>query len=282
MKRCVPVVTALLVASAVQAAPAPTSSTTPRFTAYQRLLDRSIRAVSQRGAPIATRVDYVQLARQGRPWIVAAENELLSVAPSRMSPRARLAWAIDTYNFLVIRQVVAGTIAGPRGAYLPVTVKDLGGFFERPVAQIEGQSYSLDAFERTFVFAGFDRKTANPPAGLDSRAHFALVCGARGCPALLLRAYSPDSLDAQLDFAVRNALASPSHLRIDPKTDALEASSIFEWYANDFGGAAKVWDFLVRYAPRAMQSSLARIRPRGIPRSIPWDWALNAPERRAG
>ena len=77
-------------------------------------------------------------------------------------------------------------------------------FFEVPVAQVEGKSYNLNTFERTFVFDGYPvpaagAKPAPRPRGFDPRAHFALVCGAIGCPPLQPRAFLPESLDVQLD-----------------------------------------------------------------------------------
>jgi hypothetical protein len=64
--------------------------------------------------------------------------------------------------------------------------------------------------------------------------------GAIGCASLQPRAFKAESLDLQLDSAVRQALASPKHLilREDPYT--FQISTLFGWYLADFGGAMKV------------------------------------------
>jgi len=136
----------------------------------------------------------------------------------------------------------------------------------------------LDDFEKTFVFPG--RGQAKPAAwALDPRAHFALVCGARGCPPLQPRAFLPESLDVQLDRASRDALASPRHLNWDARTHALEASEVFEWYAADFGGADGALAFIRRYAPASVASRIQHGEAKRIERFIPWDWTLNQTPR---
>jgi hypothetical protein len=149
-------------------------------------------------------------------------------------------------------------------------------FFEAKVVEIDGQSYSLNDFERHFVFGDFDRSSKKPPPrSLDPRAHFALVCAAVGCPPLMSRAYTADSLDAQLDHVTREALSSPTHLKWDPDTRRLDASSVFNWYEADFGGRDKAFAFLKRYAPPQVSADLMAKHVAAITFTIPWDWKLN-------
>ena len=149
--------------------------------------------------------------------------------------------------------------------------------------EIEDLPYSLDAFERRFLFEEFDRRPgAKPPALLDPRIHFAIVCGARGCPPLATTPYRGGSLDRDLAAAARRALASPGHLRWNEATRTLEASAIFEWYEADFGGPERAFAFLMRYAPAATRASIEKAGVKAIWRTIPWDWALNHVEHPTG
>ena len=206
-------------------------------------------------------------------------RELLGGAPSRLEPRTRLAWAINTYNFLVIDAVTRAYASGASGHDTLRSVMDLAKsphpFFDSPVATIEGHVYTLNTFERHFLFADFDRKDNAPPAALDPRVHVAIVCAARGCPPLRARPFTALRLDDELDAAVHHALASPLHLTVDAPPGGVAASAIFEWYAADFGGREKALAFLQRFAPDVARERIERRGLKSIARTIPWNWALN-------
>ncbi len=276
-------------------APAPDSavvSTQPNpFARYQALLADYLVVTSSPGQPLETRFDYVRLHdNPGRfERMQRIRGELLDESPARMSRSERLAWAINTYNFLVIELATENLIDPNISAYLRVqgysgvarsSVQQIQvegvPFFETPVVEIDHQSYSLNTFERRFVFEGFDPKNGGKlPRTLDPRAHFALVCAAKGCPPLRPAAYRAESLEVQLDRATREALASPAHLRWTPDAGVLYASSLFNWYVADFGGVDGAYAFVVAHAPAPVSESL-RARTGGrIDQFITWDWKLN-------
>jgi hypothetical protein len=278
-----------------RAAPADSASTAaPDFSGYQQLLNDFVTVISARREPVDTRFDYERLYDvKGRyERLSRIRKQLFGVPPSRMDDRTRLAWAINAYNFLVIESATGNLLIsarlqrpGNRQRYL--SVRDIRlpeaphAFFQSPVVELEGERYSLDAFERRFLLAGFDRAAGGaPPAGLDPRVHFAVVCGALGCPPLLPRAYRPDSLELQLDFATRNALALPRHLRIDESMGRIQVSSIFGWYAADFGGPGKAFEFVMAHAPPGIAKAVARARITSLSVVLPWDWELNQTVRK--
>lgn len=270
-------------------AAAPDAPAAAPFPLYQALLDDHL--VVTVPHPLETRFDYVKLHDNlGRfERLSRVRRELLAVSPAALAPAARRAWAINTYNFLVIEAVTHDLVStrvskyqmgdGWRGI-LNANVQQIRvegvPLFQAPLVEIDGVAYSLDRFERTFVFDGWDLKSDAPrPAALDPRPHFALVCAAQGCPPLRPRAYRADSLDAQLDAAVREALAHPNQLKWSPETGQLGASAIFEWYAADFGGPERAFEFLVRYAPADVAPALAKREVKRIDRVLPWSWKLN-------
>lgn len=67
---------------------------------------------------------------------------------------------------------------------------------------------------------------------VDSRIHFALNCGAAGCPPIAF--YNSENLDEQLETATASFIALNSVY--DEKENSLELSEIFSWFRGDFGG----------------------------------------------
>ena len=271
------VLAVLFAALLIGTAPA---STLPPLRETQRLLaDRVTLVLASNGQPAASTVDYARIAGypDGREQLAKARKELLAIKPAKLDARARRAWAINVYNLLVIDAIVR---YGFSGGGMPPGVKELRidgkGFFEAPLAKIEARTWSLDAFEKHYLFDDFDRASGQaPPPTLDPRIHFAIVCGARGCPPLLDQPYRPETLDAQLDRATRGALSGSKHLRWSGEPPTLQASGIFEWYAADFGGPAGALKFLIAHAPQSMSKAISAARLDHIPAFIEWDWALN-------
>lgn len=277
---------------ATEASPAPAAARL-EYGGYQKLLDDFLTVTSKKGEPFETSFDYIKLYRDTSRTrrFKQARAQLLAVPPSQMSPAARTAWAINTYNYLIletatnhlyrrarnetnqyerIRELPMERFLGPAEISIAGTT-----FFRKRVVEVEDKRYSLEQFERHFLFADHPKSSTAPPDSLDPRLHFAIVNGSVGAPALRPRAYRGDSLDAELDDAVRQALANPRHLRWDESAGVLEASSLFEWFAADFGGANGVMAFLARHAPHAVRGAIERGKVTGIGKPLAWDWKFN-------
>lgn len=247
---------------------------------WDALLVRYLSEARLREGGVTTSFDYEALRRAEAEskLLTRVRAELLSVPPSRMGHADRLAWAINVYNFLVVEDIVRRI--PPRGAprwggVLEIKTPE-GGFFKTPLVEIEDLPYSLEDFERRFLFEEYRRRPGEkPPERLDPRVHFALVCGARGCPPLAPRAWRGGSLDRDLEAVTRRALESPMHLQWDEESNTLSASAIFEWYEADFGGRDRAFAFLMHYAPDAIRERVEITGVTGIQSTIPWDWALN-------
>lgn len=270
----------------------------PDFSEYQRLLDEFLSVVSAPNTSIETRIDYMRLYAEPdrKERFARIREQLFQIAPSSMDARSRLAWAINAYNYLAIETATNHLFEsrgrkpqgdkmysyGVRIAHVMTITLPGGDFFTAPLVEIEGEKYSLNTFERHFVFADYDHKSGKPaPPKLDPRPHFALVCASKGCPALMPRAYRADSIERQLDFAVRNALASPRHLFLFQYTGQLLVSSIFDWYQADFGGPEGVVGFVRKYSPAAMRKEMEQRKVQRFGVFIKWEWGLNDLETRA-
>jgi len=274
--------------AAKPAAGSRTAASAPDLTGYQELLNELLMVVSGPGEPLDTRFDYEKFYdMRGRfERCKRIRRQLLAVPPSAMDERTRLAWAINTYNYLVIETATEYLLVPDRGRLRYKGPRDIktpmGPFFQAPLVEIEGQKYSLDQFELHFLFADFERaQGVPPPAALDPRIHFAVVCGAIGCPPLQPRAYRGDSLKVQLEHATRNALALPRHLTFLEASGRVQASSIFQWYSPDFGGMEKAFDFVMKYAPAKTRAAIEQRKITSISGMTAWDWNLNqAPHKK--
>ena len=213
ISRCTAVV---FLAAAALWAPAARAGGFP-YDAWGRILER---VVDERGF-----VDYGTLAldREELNEIVAAiaarspENDP-DAYPSR---DAALAYYLNAYNALVFRAVLdlgpeATTVWGKSGSGL--------GFFVRRKVEVGGRKLSLKKLEDDLVRAAFR----------DPRIHAALNCASVGCPRLPQMPFSPDRLDAELDAAMRELVASEAHVRYDRASGTVTLSKIFDWFRKDF------------------------------------------------
>ena len=134
----------------------------------------------------------------------------------------QMAYWINLYNALTVRTVL--------DAYPVDSIKEIdGGFFNRGPwkdkrIKVMDIDLSLDDIEHEIL------RTYHK----DPRIHYAVNCASIGCPDLADKAYRAESLDEQL---TNSAIAFINHPRgVDVDQSELYLSSIFDWYAGDFGG----------------------------------------------
>lgn len=155
---------------------------------------------------------------------------------------------LNLYNLLVIKQVVAN--------YPINSPNEIPGFFDKTKFNIKKKSTTLNELENKII-----RPTYNDP-----RIHFALVCGAKGCPPIHQFAFFTDSLDQQLDWVSTSALNNQDFIRFH-KTGTAEISEIFKWYVADFGGNEKgIKNFINKYRVNNKIESIGYYT---------YDWTLN-------
>jgi hypothetical protein len=194
----------------------------------------------------------------------------------------QLAFWINLYNALVIDAVITF------GVRQSVTEGRIGllRFFRRAAYEVGGLRFSCDDIEHGILrgnrghllipgpqFAPSDPRRSWVMTPPDPRIHFALNCASRSCPPIGV--YDANLVDQQLDQAAGNFINAD--VAIDQKQGEVELSSIFRWYAGDFGGRAGVVALLLRYLPPednrrrwlADHQDQARLVYR------PYDWTLN-------
>lgn len=209
--------------------------------------------------------------------------QLRSFDPATLvGDQARLAFWINIYNALIIDAVIAfGVQNSVAEGFLGTTT-----FFRRAAYIVGGGRVSADDIEHGILranrgspfipgpqFSHDDPRRPWTVAQLDPRIHFALNCASRSCPPIGV--YDAGRLDAQLDLAAANFVAHD--VEVVPSEGLVRLSSIFRWFADDFGGQAGVVKLLLSYLPEdekrqwlAAQAGKVRLSYRA------YDWGLNA------
>jgi len=143
---------------------------------------------------------------------------------------------IERYPITDIREIQAGTGAG-----------DLGPF-GLDVVEIDGEALSLNDIRHHVLGANWG----------DPRVHYALSCGALGCPDLRPEPFTGRRLDEQLSDAAMDYINDPRCIQMED--ERLAVSSIFFWYKEDFGGTDRaVINHLMAYAEPSLAMELQRV-----------------------
>lgn len=223
---------------------------------YDRLLERHTRAVPD---VVGTRVDYRAIARSADWKTLSAQ--LRAAQPSHLARKDALAFWINAYNVFTIDLIVE---------HYPVeSIRDIGSFlfpvWNETVATIEGREVSLGDIEHEIL-----RKMGEP------RIHAAIVCASTSCPPLARRAFRAESLDDQLDAAMRRWLASPAKgVSIDRAGKTVHVSQIFDWFEEDFEAGGGVLETIARYVPDDQAAWLRGPGRDARIRHLDYDWTLN-------
>lgn len=224
----------------------------------------------------ATAVDY-QGFKTDNERLQSYLDQIASVDANQFAQwpaSEQLAFLINAYN--------AGTVALILTEYPDLqSIRDLGSLFRSPWQQewvsLFGATYTLDDVEHHMI-----RGTGGGFAGYqEPRIHFAVNCASVGCPALLPMAYTGENLEALLDKATRAFLSDSSRNRWTGS--ALEVSSIFRWYKDDFTlgwqGVNSLEGFLADYATELgiPANQVTEVRNGDIRiRYLSYDWQLNS------
>ncbi|MEO8752170.1 MAG: DUF547 domain-containing protein [Casimicrobiaceae bacterium] len=151
--------------------------------------------------------------------------------PARLDGRAEmLAYYINAYNALAIQGILEGLS--------PSSLLGRARYFKFKEWPLNGRSVTLEDLEHKIL-----RPLSEP------RMHFAIVCASQSCPLLRAEAYTAGMLEAQLDEQARQFVNDPSRNRFDNAGRTANLSPIFNWFGEDFRGAAgSVQKYVGRYA----------------------------------
>ncbi|XP_061697698.1 uncharacterized protein zgc:152951 isoform X2 [Syngnathoides biaculeatus] len=108
--------------------------------------------------------------------------------------------------------------------------------------------------------------------------HFALNCGAKGCPPI--KTYTPQDIDSQLRRAAEAFLENDDACLVDSEKKEVRLSQIFKWYKVDFGGTdEKLLKWVLKHMGESpKKTSLMGVLSGGKTKVsfLPYDWSSNS------
>ncbi|XP_020314470.1 uncharacterized protein zgc:152951 isoform X4 [Oncorhynchus kisutch] len=204
--------------------------------------------------------------------------ELLS-----LTREEKLAFFINTYNALVIHGNVR------MGA--PTNTWQRYKFFNYVSYLIGGEVFTLQDIENGVLrgnrkgvaqllkpFSKTDPRLQVALPDAEPLIHFALNCGAMGCPPI--KTYTPQDIDSQLRTAAESFLENDDGCVVDSEKGEVRLSQIFKWYKADFGGTdEKLLNWILEHmGDSPKRSSLQSVLSSGKIKVsyMPYDWSTNS------
>ena len=208
------------------------------------------------------RVAYATVSEADRKRLDDYLSALSAVPISDFSRDEQRAYWINLYNALTVDVVIE---------HYPVdSIRDISispGFFsigpwKKKIIGVEDEELSLDDIEHRIL----------RPIWTDPRIHYALNCAALGCPKLVPHAFTASNTEELLDGGAIAFINSEQGARFDSGS-RLIASSIYNWFQDDFGGdEAGVIAHLRLYAHPGLKTKLAGMTE---VYDFEYDWTLN-------
>lgn len=196
-------------------------------------------------------VDYASLrSSTAFAEYVQVSQQLVHCDPTALSEEAKMAFFINIYNCLTIHGLASEE-------QLPASVLEVNKFWRQTAYVINGMTFTLDDIEHGVLRGNRPHPSADaPPFGeedprrvmamkkCDPRIHFALVCGAKSCPAI--QVYSEKNLERGLTMAARTFCSQEVEVLASEKKVRL--NKIFMWYGVDFGNSSReLLQFVSKY-----------------------------------
>ena len=227
--------------------------------AWQDLLDAYV-APDEAGVNL---VDYEALqGSAGDAAKLAGYLDYLQGLDPRDYNRAeQMAYWINFYNALTVKVVLdaypVDTIRDIHEGVVPYT-----GPWDDVHASVAGEDLTLNHMEHGIL----------RPIWQDERIHYAVNCAAYGCPHLLDTAFTAANTEELLDAGARDYVNNPRGVDVVDE-DFIVISSIYDWYAEDFGNTEEtVMEHLIEHAEDDLASFVE-----GFEGFIEYDydWSLN-------
>ena len=207
------------------------------------------------------RFAYAEISGADRQLLETYIAELSAVPISRYRRPEQFAYWVNLYNAATVRVVLE---------HYPVdTIRDIDispgivadGPWGRKLVVVEGEALSLDDIEHRIL----------RPIWRDPRIHYAVNCAAVGCPNLQPRAFTVENTEFLLAAGAEGYVNDPRGVTV--QDGGLVVSSIYAWFAEDFGGDAS--GVLAHLRLFARPELLRQLDRDGRIRGYEYDWSLN-------
>lgn len=206
------------------------------------------------------RFAYRRVSPHDRKALDSYVAELSGTPVSRLNRAEQFAYWVNLYNALTIKVILDNGI--------PKSIRDIDispGFLSdgpwgKKFVRVEGRDLSLNDIEHRIL----------RPIFKDPRIHYGVNCASLGCPDLPPKAFTASNTEELLEAAARAYVNHPRGARLED--NLLHISSIYVWFASDFGGEAGVLKHLARYARPELAARIAELTATA---GHSYDWALN-------
>lgn len=198
--------------------------------------------------------------RADRGALKAYLAELAQARPSGLGRASSASFWINLYNALTVDVILEHY---PVNSIRDIKLRGNGllgsGPWKEKLITIESKALSLDDIEH-----GILRPTLGDP-----KVHYTVNCASVSCPSLQPSAYSRGNLGRYMRKGARDYINSNRGVRIEGRQ--IVASSIYDWYVNDFGGKSKLKSHWLIYASNSKSDAIVPARIS----SYVYDWSLN-------
>ena len=195
----------------------PDSTVSVNHEDWQVLLDMRLETL----ADGRTIVHYDAFSSSDRERLTRYLTTLTALDPRTLNKAEQFAYWINLYNALTVDLMLdhpgKRSILRIGGGFLPT------GPWDDEITTVAGEALTLNDIEHRIL----------RPIFQDHRIHFAVNCASVGCPNLARDAFTADNLETMLSEGERQYLSHPRGLTFADGN--LTLSSIFKWYASDFG-----------------------------------------------
>ncbi len=190
-------------------------------------------------------------------------QRLANIDPRHYSRIEQKAYWINLYNALTVKLILENYPLDSITS-LGDTVAAFGPWDDEAIIVI-GQKLSLNNIEHQIL----------RPIWNDARIHFAVNCASFACPNLQDNAFTAENMDYLLNKAASEYIVHPRGARFEK--DKLILSSIFDWYAEDFGeNKESILLTLSGYFPKDLATDVAeKIKNYQGQIDYEYDWILN-------
>ncbi|HAS6066816.1 TPA: DUF547 domain-containing protein [Vibrio vulnificus] len=215
--------------------------------AWQTLLDRYLIRQGEN-----TLFRYAQVSTQDHQALKQYLATLAKQNPLTLNRAEQYAYWVNLYNAITVDLILDN--------YPLKSITKLGGLFSfgpwnEEVITINSKPLTLNDIEHRIL----------RPIWNDPRTHYAVNCASLGCPNLQPQAFTADNTPALLDAAAKEFINSAKG--VSRQDNKAQLSSIYDWFADDFGGKAGLFSHIGRYAPQYQDFS-GQIE-------YDYDWNLN-------
>lgn len=199
-----------------------------------------------------TLVRYKDVTLSDKQQLKSYISDMAKLDPRTYNKAEQYAYWVNLYNALTVDIILAD--------YPIKSITKLGGLFSfgpwgDEVVMVTGEKLSLNDIEHRIL----------RPIWQDARTHYAVNCASLGCPNLQPVAFDANNQEMLLEQAAGSFINSDKGISLSGNTFIL--SSIYEWFAVDFGSDEALIKHLTKYRP-TLSLSLDKVK-------YDYNWDLN-------